>query len=396
MPTEPIPQEFAASSMSFKRKDGTSSSVSSNSYALMGGSRTFIKRPKPRALFIPPTSYSTSIWTFRNEYQSATITGHDTITGVDGHISPFGSMLQSHGSTGWFGTSSNLYNGVITDLRMKVKDQSVNLAQAYAERRRTAGLLADSINRIAKSINLLRRGRWKQAGKQLKQSWKRAPESWLEYQYGWKPLMQDVYGSCEALAKLNAPVDWLLTVKAGRKEENTLTKAVTTALSKVEFSADIQSETFRGYFARCDFKPSNAFLQRLTSNTGITNPALVAWELVPFSFVFDWGVQVGDWISSLDATVGMEFYGGSITDRRELKYVLEPRDSKYNGSPQAFTAWKRNSKPSGRRFELNRTALTSWPIATAPRFKDPLSMLHVANALSLLAVALKAGPVRVR
>lgn len=33
---------------------------------------------------------------------------------------------------------------------------------------------------------------------------------------------------------------------------------------------------------------------------GLTNPLLTAWELVPFSFVADWFVNVGDTIASLD------------------------------------------------------------------------------------------------
>lgn len=396
MPTDVIPQVFNSAPMLWKRVNGTTLTTSSYGLVTMGGGRTFIKRPKPRTAYIAPTSYSTSIWTFDNTYQEASISKNPEYTALSGYMSPFASMLQSHGSTAWPAVSSNLYNGVITDLRLKVKDQRVNLAQAYAERAMTARLLADSLTRIAKSVSALRRGRWKQAGKLLKQNWKQAPESWLEYQYGWKPLMQDVYGSLEALRERTAPVDWLLTVKAGRKEENKSSKAVDTAQGGVQFSCDIHSETFRGIFARADYHPSNFFLQRLKANSGITNPALVAWELVPFSFVLDWGVQVGDWISSMDATLDMVFYGGSYTDRRELKYELVPRSSKYLGSPPAETSWKKNRNPSGRRFELNRVAWTSWPIASAPRFKDPLSMLHVANALSLLAVALKPGPVRVR
>jgi hypothetical protein len=49
---------------------------------------------------------------------------------------------------------------------------------------------------------------------------------------------------------------------------------------------------------------------------GLTNPALVAWELVPFSFVFDWFIQVGDWLTGLTALQG-------VTVRRIMLHHVE-------------------------------------------------------------------------
>lgn len=39
---------------------------------------------------------------------------------------------------------------------------------------------------------------------------------------------------------------------------------------------------------------------------GLTNPLLLGWELIPFSFVADWFIQVGDYLETLDALIGVK------------------------------------------------------------------------------------------
>jgi hypothetical protein len=41
-------------------------------------------------------------------------------------------------------------------------------------------------------------------------------------------------------------------------------------------------------------------LEAILHSLGVTKPLSVIWELVPFSFVVDWFVSVGEWISSLE------------------------------------------------------------------------------------------------
>lgn len=388
------------------------------------GSRTFIRRPKPQTSFLKPLSYDVSARSLNipNEWR-AVINNHAYgIRGLSGGHSYFGSIIENDWMNRLPSYSNNLRSGVITDLRLKVKDQKVNLGQAFAERRMTANLLADTLTRIANATLAFRKGNWKQAKRLLEQkrsrkylealkkkhpltwdrlmrkpaaAWKQAPASWLEFQYGWNPLINDVMGSIELLRSMDDPVDWHLTAKASRQEKASYPVSFRNATYLVQISGKGTASTFRGMFGRVDYHPSNSFLSTLSNNSGLSNPLLLQWELLPYSFVLDWGVQVGDWISSLDATQYMEFVGGSLTDRREL--ILEgllPVDDRHPKG--ASTVWQNPSPGSGRRFELHREAWSSWPVASAPRFKDPLSLTHVANALSLLAEALKHGKPRVR
>lgn len=292
---------------------------------------------------------------------------------------------------------SNEINKVITNALLKLKDQKVNLAQAFAERKMTANLLADSITRIAKSVQALRSGKWRKAGRYLKQNWKKAPSSWLEYQYGWTPLLQDIYGSCEALRELDRTA-WIMTVKEVFVSREETVKRFTSngngSVHPFNYDSEQSLASSKGAFIRLDYIPSVTFFDAL-SRAGFTNPLQLQWELVPFSFVVDWGYAVGDWLSVMDATVGWEFYSGSLTTRGEVtsKVTLRvppPDPYKRRTYPNPEGSLYRQEK------YLKRVPYGSSPLPSRPVYKDPTSMTHVANALALLSQVLKPGPVRVR
>jgi hypothetical protein len=51
------------------------------------------------------------------------------------------------------------------------------------------------------------------------------------------------------------------------------------------------------------YKISDPTMKTVTQ-FGISNPLLLAWELIPYSFVIDWMFPVGNFLSSLDALNG--------------------------------------------------------------------------------------------
>lgn len=46
------------------------------------------------------------------------------------------------------------------------------------------------------------------------------------------------------------------------------------------------------------------------------NPLEIAWELVPFSFVIDWFIPIGDWLGSLDALKGVKNTWGTVSQKQ--------------------------------------------------------------------------------
>jgi len=61
-----------------------------------------------------------------------------------------------------------------------------------------------------------------------------------------------------------------------------------------------------------EVEASNTTLMRL-EQFGLANPAALAWELIPFSFVADWFVGVGDYLNAQTALLGLTVVDGGTS-----------------------------------------------------------------------------------
>jgi hypothetical protein len=353
--------------------------------------KIYTKRHKPVG-WLYPQAYTFSIDSYDNGYgrnfvQRSPLTTSPSFNNTIDDIGVQANYSSKMNDGVYDPVSSVLTNKAVIKALLKLKDQQVNFSQAFAERQMTANLLGDSLSRIARSVQLLRRRKLKQAWKVIGGNPKTLPQSWLEYQYGWKPLMQDVFNSAKLLQERNATQDWVVTVK-GNSNADRKTETIYTG----QYAAIKRQEFRNGCFVRLDYTPDNKLLI-LLSQLGFTNPALLAWELMPYSFVIDWGLSVGDWLSSLDAAVGWQFLSGSKTYRRECKTKVRAVWGKHGQWP-LYDVLVHDYECHRKNFEVVRTPYSSSPLPSFPGVKSPLSLTHAANGLSLLAQALKGGPPR--
>jgi len=276
----------------------------------------------------------------------------------------------------------------------KLKDTKVNLGVALGEARSTAKTLQgggiDRIQQVANTVGrrlsqvaragrAAKKGRWKEAERHLGAKRPRglaAPRTWLELQYGWSPLLSDIYGATTALSE-EAPhimEGFTKTVKANYRERDdriSLQQLYPHGVSELTRKAEA------GVSLRLDYEPSNTFLQAVT-NVGLTNPLEVAWELVPFSFVVDWALPIGNWLHVLDADLGWRFRSGSCTHFQKTLVTARRVADNY--------AFIRGDWEGGKLSKLNmdRKVYADSPLPSFPSLKNPFSVGHLANGLSLL------------
>lgn len=187
-------------------------------------------------------------------------------------------------------------------VRNKIKDQKINVLQAAAEGRMTVNLLLTTASEIARTFHTLRSGRpildfIKDISKPNTRNSRRLAGKWLEYQYGWKPLMSDVYGGCEALAqRLTEGVPVYTKSEAEIFYDSGKTQS---GLTTTYYESSLRMKVKARYSIK------NASEKSLTE-IGITNPAALVWELVPWSFCIDWVLPVGDYLQGLDALTGID------------------------------------------------------------------------------------------
>lgn len=188
---------------------------------------------------------------------------------------------------------------------------------------------------------------------------KRAAGVYLQWQYGWLPLISDLKGTVETIHK---------------NRSNPLYKRITAqdtkALSKVypDFqpgcTAVLNSVRTRKLIAYVQYEPEAAYITPL----GLSNPLEVAWELVPYSFVLDWMFPIGSYLSGLDAMVFVKSAVGCTVDKHTLSSVA----STYSGQNTRFI------REYNRSFNL---------ILETPsfRYSPSPSLKKVIDGLALLA-----------
>jgi hypothetical protein len=116
---------------------------------------------------------------------------------------------------------------------------------------------------------------------------------------------------------------------------------------------------------------------------GITNPLLLAWELLPYSFVVDWFIPVGDWLATVDYSLGLSFKEGfeSYMTTAESMRVYKPK-------PHATIQRTVSGTDTFGEATFRRVKLTSFPSAPFKSVdKNGLRGKRIANALALLGVA---------
>lgn len=272
-------------------------------------------------------------------------------------------------------TAGALYDAA-SRFYLKVSNAKVSLAQAFAERQQTVDLIASTARRLANFYRSFRRGRNPFTG--LRCNSKDAANLWLEYSYGWVPLVSDVHDILTL--KDHEPPPFIVTSRSKIKQ-NLFQRSVSPSSYVVRNEAYtteiISTVTIRAAVVVSD--PSAAF----GNNLGLANPAQLAWELLPYSFVVDWFIPIGDWLESQSALLGL-----TLSDKSTTTTVSRYTYAKGQMTPGISSSWASGSS-SASYFSKSKIRTLSIPTVPLPRLKNPVSTSHAISALALLRQAFK-------
>lgn len=314
-----------------------------------------VRRAKPKDLFGNGTDIQ------RTKFES--IERYATwVDGTNQFRAPVGQFL-SPGSPSGYPDDLNAISG---QLRAKIRATNLNLAQSLFEYRQTAKLFSDLSADIWKTYQSLRKGRaFYDLARAIRNPRtridRRLANRWLQYQYGWKPLMSDIYGVTDALVK-KINEGFPQYVRARR--DSTIDQNVVIDVSNGSRRSNVLRQVTRG---QARYIVRDATIKSLTQ-CGITNPLLLGWELIPFSFVIDWMVPVGNLLESLDALNGTQslVWQYSVTQTADM-------DRWYRGS---------NSSDTYKRY-YRSVPLTNLPLPKLS-YQPSTSLTRVLNGLALL------------
>lgn len=291
-----------------------------------------------------------------------------------------------------------LESSVLAQLASRISGHGTNLAVTAFEAEQTVGMIGTAVGRVFKAYRHVRHGNFAAAAKAL--NLKITPhrvgkhrsfnENWLEYRYGWRLVVQDVAGLMNTLydsLTMRPPVLRVtaLAKRTGRYNWNTGAKTMTmpdgTSCWKYSNTKKVtvfDAEVRGGYI----YKLESVALSTGQS-LGLTNPLLFAWEIIPYSFVIDWFVNVGDVLSSLSA-----FQGKTCLDGWLCKMIQSSTEYFWTGGAKTSSVYSCHA-PSDvalgpvkdRRFLRSRISFTGVQI----RVDLDLNIPRTIDAIGLLA-----------
>jgi hypothetical protein len=263
---------------------------------------------------------------------------------------------------------------------------SANLGETLGEWRQSLDTITRRLKQLATAALQLRRGNFTSAARTLgcariidqhghhtRKRLKNFGDQWLELHLGWEPLMSDIYNANEAF--LRDPFPTQATGRAGSSDFSTTSSSFPTSKSDKRLNYRV------GYRVSGYVKVSNPNVA-LAAQLGLINPVSVAWQLVPFSFVVDWFVNLGELLSAYDGLLGCITLDPYYTTLRRSSSVETSETRVSTGSP-----WVLNTQVNSRGVRVVRTpgmppVHLTYP--TSPRFSWQRGLTACALLLKYL------------
>jgi len=284
----------------------------------------------------------------------------------------------------------------------KLQNQKIDLATELAQGMLTVNQMADIAKRVAKSILSLKKGRILSAFRILFPTTpKGAANDFLAWKYGIKPLIGDLQGAAEHLAEYilrSAPVKSNGHAKATYKEQ------VEVQLGSNPIVFGNRSVVYETREVSIRVKYGSSFsisdsLKRQAATLGFTNPKNVAWELLPLSFVVDWFLPIGQWLSGLAALDGLvlkeSYKTVFIVETIKRSIILRENDHAVpeeaplistvgsGRGTNGYLRWLEFLISVERKSVYCKREVITLPDLPIPQFKNPISKGHVNSAVAL-------------
>lgn len=293
-----------------------------------------------------------------------------TLTTVQGMVGPFTNFVSAGGLVNW----TNLYNSALSRLYDQIRTDSVgsglDLSVDIAEGRQVGRMLGD-VGHLANYVRSFHPRNW--------------ANKWLEYQYGWRPLVSSIYDSYQALMYRRLYSYMHVTGKA-KDRYYTLNK-----FSDVVWNGSSEEV---GHFMKsrykivAEYQIQNTVRQQLAGYTSL-NPVSIAWELMPYSFVVDWVYNIGGYLKNVESA--LLYKTGFVRGYTVQGYLSLQSAYLRGGGTQIGTTTNGVASAFYRQSYKLRAPIGVFPFPRIPRFNSNLGWQQCLSGASLMSQHLGLG-----
>lgn len=191
------------------------------------------------------------------------------------------------------GYDSGAISSVVNQAIASSKSEVLDGLTFFAELNKTTSMVANRMNSIFKIADTVAHAA---KGKSFGQRVSSFNNLWLEYRYGWRPLIADMnnivkqFGGKERVQNSGASS---ITIPISSNEEKILTLPANLVRSVRVVEGQ---QIYRG----------SALSTGVFGTTPTFQPITTAWELVPYSFVIDWFMDIGSWLQAVNPVPGVD------------------------------------------------------------------------------------------
>jgi hypothetical protein len=299
------------------------------------------------------------------------------ISGYELPLPPNYTLAEARSVTGW---SNNDDLRLLNKLAEAIRGHSFDLGINIAEASKSYGTIVSNVRSIGSALLSLKHGNFSRALRTLG-SGRQPPRSggirrlnskdlsgrWLETQYAFLPLISQSFEAAKALEAVTGPRVLKFAVGSPTKR-----KAVIWTISDVNYTSNVAVTYSKRIVAELS---EDLSLQR---SLGLVNPAEIAWEVVPYSFVVDWFLPIGSYLSAwgiIPKLVGRFRTTEQAAMKQGPIQIMWPGAAPYG-----------NQKLSQYRFLLSRVPSSSLSVPR-PTFRsvpEALSPRRILSAISLI------------
>lgn len=283
-------------------------------------------------------------------------------------------------------------NQAYARFREKALGENASMGVATLEARESFGMIANRAIQLRKAYKHIRKGELLDAlhlfgidkpkrkhrtpsfRRELRRRTHDASALWLEYWFGWAPFVADMFSAVEVLTQPLPSTRVRGSASCSRTRNWTRSSGTT---GRYRFDSKFRATYRTGATLQVD--NLNLFM---ANQLGLINPASIAWEAVPFSFVVDWFSGVGNVLDSWT-----DFVGVRVTDPYNTKFAREVWEQQLGDIDQFANGLQ--TTLTARSYMLVRKKGLLQPFVTVPRFLNVgSSKTRAASAVSLLTQAL--------
>lgn len=225
--------------------------------------------------------------------------------------------------------------------------------------------------------------------------------AWLTYRYGLKPLISDIESAVDFAKKR-----WKLKYRAAKRPNQGGDRSFSRSL--VSFNRNplgssgipygtrlVEESNTESRKDKCvitsDYEFEN-YMALFTDRLGLraSQAPLLVWEKIPFSFVVDWFVDIGSWLSEIREPVGLVERVGTYSIRLDADTKLVGIDSQWTSTDSSNCNWSQSnnwindSDGENKSFHYDRQVFDARSPQSVPGWGQGMDLIRQADAAALI------------